>query len=145
MSIPQATFNYHWDGMLVWDETPTNDFGTFDWHWDGQISVPEEAFEPPPPDPVPSPASEIELKIDIINMDHAKECLCACFNDPCWNDFFADCCQCCSSSLLLLPTETMELPFWEFDAQEKKQIKQSIANKIKKLISKIRFIKNMIF
>ena len=39
-----ATFDYHWDGLLVLDETPSGtDLGTFDWHWDGQIGVPEEA------------------------------------------------------------------------------------------------------
>lgn len=39
-----GTFDYHWDGLLVWDETPSGtDLGTFDWHWDGEIGVPEEA------------------------------------------------------------------------------------------------------
>ena len=39
-----ATFDFHWDGQLVHDETPSGtDLGTFDCHWDGQIGVPEEA------------------------------------------------------------------------------------------------------
>jgi len=39
-----ATFDYHWDGYLVLDETPSGqDLGTFDYHWDGEAGVCEEA------------------------------------------------------------------------------------------------------
>jgi hypothetical protein len=39
-----ATFDYHWDGLLVLDETPSGqDLGAFDYHWDGVVGFSPES------------------------------------------------------------------------------------------------------
>jgi len=43
-------------------------------------------------------------------------------------------------------SNAVELPFWEFGAaQEKEQIKRGVISKIKSLVSKIKFIKGILF
>jgi hypothetical protein len=69
-----------------------------------------------------------------------SEDLCACFQQDCWQEFFRNCCDCCSpfhggSGTPFRNTETV--PFWEFEKEVKKR---TVKSAIRKLLKKIKFI-----